>query len=153
MLHFETIKKQIMKIICNALSLIKYLGFFLLLLIFTSCDPAQTIRISNETDDEATVTVVFKKGDHNYKFVEPTESDTLIIDLEPKGQNSEKIFQFGLGNWKIQSSLDSLIAAVELIELSTSKSKETYRGEQQIRAFIEDRITGSRKELIEIKLE
>ncbi len=142
-----------MKIICSVLNLFKYLGFFLVLLTFISCDPAQTLKISNETDADATVMVVFKKGEHAYKFVEPTASDTLIIELEPKGQNSEEIFQFGLGTWKIQSSLDSLIAAVESIELSTSKSKETYQGEQQIRAFIEDRISGSRKEVIEIKLE
>ncbi len=142
-----------MKIISNRLTLIRNLGLFLLLLTFISCDPAQTVLITNETETNASVMVVFKKGDHHYKFVEPTASDTLIIDLEPKGQNSEKIFQFGLGTWKIQSSLDSLIAAVELIEIKTSKSKETYQGEQQIRAFIEDRITGSRKELIEIKLE
>jgi len=142
-----------MKIICNALSLIKYLGLFLLLLIFVSCDPAQTIQIVNETDAAATVMVVFKKGDHDYKFVESTESDTLIIDLEPKNQNAVWTFQFGLGTWKIQSSLDSLIAAVELIEISTSKSKETYQGDQQIRKFFEDRISGSRKEIIDIKLE
>ena len=127
--------------------------FFLFLLIFTSCDPAQTLLVSNETDAEATVTVVFNKGEHAYKFIEPTASDTLIIDLEPKGQNSEEVFQFGLGTWKIQSSIDSLIAAVNLIEIKTSKSTERYQGEQQIRAFIEDRISGSRKEVIEIKLE
>ena len=96
--------------------------------------------------------VVFKKGEHIYKFVEPTASDTLIIDLGPKGQDSQKVFQFGLGTWKIQSSLDSLIAAVELIEIKTSKSKETYQGEKQIRGFIKERIKGSQKELIEIKI-
>jgi len=142
-----------MKIISNRLTLIRNAGLFLVLLTFFSCDPAQTVLISNETDADATVMVVFKKGDYRYKFVEPTVSDTLIIDLEPKGQNSKEVFQFGLGTWKIQSSLDSLIAAVELIEIKTSKSKETYQGEQQIRAFIEDRISGSRKEVIEIKLE
>ncbi|MFT4760789.1 MAG: hypothetical protein ACI9LN_002767, partial [Saprospiraceae bacterium] len=73
-------------------------------------------------------------------------------DLEPKGQDSQKIFQFGLGTWKIQSSLDSLIAAVDLIEIKTSQLKETFQGEKQIRGFIEERITGSRKELIEIKV-
>ena len=141
-----------MKIFSNRLTLIRNSGLFLLLLTFVSCDPAQTMLITNETDADATVMVVFKKGDHHYKFVEPTASDTLIIDLEPKGQDSQKIFQFGLGTWKIQSSLDSLIAAMDLIEIKTSKSKETFQGEKQIRAFIEERITGSRKELIEIKL-
>jgi hypothetical protein len=142
-----------MKIICSLLTLIRNSGLFLLLLIFVSCDPAQTIQIVNQTDADATVMLVFKKGEHAYKFVEPTQSDTLIIDLEPKDQNAVWNFQFGLGTWKIQSSLDSLIAAVESIEIKTSESTERYQGEQQIRAFIEDRIGGSRKELIEIKLE
>ena len=142
-----------MKIFSNRLTLFRNSGLFLLLLTFISCDPAQTVLITNETDADATVMIVFKKGDHNYKFVEPTMSDTLIIDLEPKGQDSQKTFQFGLGTWKIQSSLDSLIAAVDLIEIKTSKSKETFQGEKQIRTFIEERISGSRKELIEIKLE
>ena len=141
-----------MKIIWNNLALIRNLGLCLLLLTFISCDPAQTIQFANQTDDTATVMVVFKKGDHVYKFVEPTESDTLVINLEPKNQNSVRTFQFGLGTWKIQSSLDSLIAAVELIEIKTSKSTERYQGEKQIRTFIEDRVAGSRKELIEIEL-
>lgn len=136
----------------NRLTLIKSAGLFLLLLTFISCDPAQTVLISNETNADATVMVVFKKGDYSYKFVEPTASDTLIIDLEPKGGNSQKVFQFGLGTWKIQSSLDSLVAAVDLIEIKTSKSKEVFQGEKQIKAFIEERISGRQKQLIEIKL-
>lgn len=141
-----------MKIFNNKLTLIRNLGLFLLLLTFVSCDSAQTLLISNETDADATVMVVFKKGDYHYKFVEPTASDTLIIDLEPKGQDSQKTFHFGLGTWNIQGSLDSLIAAVDLIEIKTSKSKEIFQGEKQIRAFIKKRVKGSRKELIEIKL-
>jgi hypothetical protein len=76
----------------------------------------------------------------------------LVIDLEPQGQNSQKVFQFGIGTWNIQSSIDSLIAAVDLIEIRTSKSKEIFQGEKQIRAFIEQRIRGRQKELIEIKV-
>ena len=140
------------KIFSNRLTFIRNLGLFLLVLTFVSCDPAQTLLISNETDADATVMVVFKKGDHYYKFVEPSASDTLIIDLEPKGQDSQETFRFGLGTWKIQSSLDSLVAAIDLIEIKTSKSKNTYQGEKQIKAFIKERIRGSRKELIEIKL-
>jgi hypothetical protein len=134
------------------LDVIRNLGLCLFILIFTSCDPAQTIQFANQTDDTAVVMVIFKKGDHIYKFVAPTESDTLIINLEPKNQHSARTFQFGLGTWKIQSSIDSLIAAMELIEIRTSKSTERYQGEKQIRTFIEDRIAGSRKELIEIEL-
>ncbi len=141
-----------MKIFTNRLALTRSLGLFLLLLVFVSCDPAQTLLISNETDADARVMVVFNKGEHRYKFVEPNASDTLIIDLEPKGQNSEEAFQFGIGTWKIQSSLDSLIAAVDLIEIKTSTSTETYQGEKQLRAFIKKRIAGSQKQLIDIKL-
>ena len=141
-----------MRIFNYTLILIRNSGLFLLLLTFVSCDPAQTLLISNETDADATVMVVFKKGDYQYKFVEPLASDTLVIVLEPKGQDSQKRFHFGLGTWKIQSSLDSLIAAMDLIEIKTSESKETFQGEKQIRTFIKKRIKGSRKELIEIKL-
>lgn len=73
--------------------------------------------------------------------------------MEPKDQNAVQEFHFGLGTWKIERSLDSLIAAIEGITLETSKSTEVYQGEQQIRAFIEDRISGSRNEIIDIKLE
>jgi hypothetical protein len=141
-----------MKIMSNGFTLIRNAGLFLLLFTLVSCDPAQTIQIVNESHDAATVTVVFKKGLHDYKFVEPTASDTLIIALEPTGQNAVWNFQFGLGTWKIQSSIDSLIGAMDRIEIVSSKSTEIYQGEQQIRTFLEDRITGNRKELIEIKL-
>ncbi|MCR9290956.1 MAG: hypothetical protein NXI23_26605 [Bacteroidetes bacterium] len=142
-----------MKIISNRLTLIRNSTLLLLSLTLFSCDPVQTIQVRNETDADATVTVVFNKGEYEYKFNELIESDTLIIELEPKDQNSVETFQFGLGTWEIQSSIDSLIAAVNLIEIKISKSTVRYRGEQQIRTFIEDRITGSRKELIEIILE
>jgi hypothetical protein len=141
-----------MKNFNNKLTLIKSAGLFLLLLTFISCDPAQTVLITNETNADAIVMVVFKKGDYSYKFVEPTASDTLIVDLEAQGANSQRIFQFGLGTWKIQSSLDSLIAAVDLIEIKTSKSTEVFQGEKQIKAFIEERISGRQKQLIEIKV-
>ncbi|MGK0309048.1 MAG: hypothetical protein ACI8RP_002016 [Urechidicola sp.] len=141
-----------MKIFINRFILIRNFALFLLLLTFASCDPAQTLLISNETDADATVIVVFNKGAHYYKFVEPSASDTLVINLEPQGQNSQKVFQFGIGTWNIQSSIDSLIAAVDLIEIKTSKSKEIFQGEKQIRAFIEERVSGRQKELIEIKV-
>jgi len=140
-----------MKINWNQLTLIWNLGLCLLLLTFISCDPAQTIQFTNQTESAATVMVVFKKGDHVYKFVETSESDTLIINLEPKNQNAVRTFQFGLGTWKIPSSIDSLIAAMELIEIKTANSTERYQGENQIRTFIEDRVAGNKK-LIEIEL-
>lgn len=141
-----------MKIFNNRLTLIKNSVVFFLLLTFVSCDPAQTMLISNETNADATVMVVFKKGEHYYKFPEPTASDTLIIELEGEGPDAQKVFQFGLGTWEIQSSLDSLIAAMDLIEIKTSKSKQTFQGEQQIRTFIKESVSRKQKELIEIKL-
>ena len=87
-----------------------------------------------------------------YKFNENQESDTLKIELGTT-ENNSKIYEFGLGTWKIQSSLDSLISVVKSIDIETTKSKEFFQGEQQIRAFFESRISGSRKEIIEIVLE
>lgn len=136
----------------NQSTIVRNFALFLITLTFASCDPAQTLLISNETNADATVMVVFNKGEHYYKFVEPSASDTLIINLEPKGQDSQKTFRFGIGTWNIQSSIDSLIAAVDLIEIKTSKSTENFQGEKQIRAFIKERIRGRQKELIEIKV-
>jgi hypothetical protein len=141
-----------MKTNTNKFTTKRIFTLFFIALTFASCDPAQTLLISNETDADATVMVIFNKGNHYYKFVEPSASDTLVIDLEPKGGDSKRIFQFGIGTWDIQSSIDSLIVAVDLIEINTSKSKEIFQGKKQIKAFIEKRIKGRQKELIEIKL-
>lgn len=121
--------------------------------VFVSCDPAQSILIENKTDSEATITFVFNQGHHDYKFSAPGESDTLSINLEKTGQDAVREFQFGLGTWKIQSSLDSLIAAIAVISIETVKSKEIFNDEKQIREFLESRISGSQKEVIEIRLE
>ena len=68
-----------MKIISNRLTLIRNSTLLLLSLTLFSCDPVQTIQVRNETDADATVTVVFNKGEYEYKFNELIESDTLII--------------------------------------------------------------------------
>lgn len=51
-----------MKLFKMSLTLIRDLGLCLIILTFVSCDPAQSIRISNETTADAKVTFVFKKG-------------------------------------------------------------------------------------------
>ena len=136
----------------HILTVITKIALFFLLLTFFSCDPSQSLRITNETDSDAQVMFVFKKGERSYKFAESLTADTLLVELEPKGQNAIREFHFGLGTWKIQSSLDSLISALEKIQLKSSTSTQTYTGAEQIRAFIKSRISGQQKEVIDIRL-
>ncbi|MBK7409148.1 MAG: hypothetical protein IPL49_10520 [Saprospirales bacterium] len=127
---------------------------FLLLvtaLIFSSCDPAQVIVISNHTNAPATVTFVFKEGDHGYKFSEG--SDTLVLNLGATDSTSTKEYFFGIGTWKIQSSFDELVDGLELIEIETNTVKETYRGDTQLRGYLQPRIGGPQQATIELKIE
>ena len=130
--------------------------FFLLgltLVIFASCDPGQNLIIENKTEKLAHVMIVFNKNTQHDMFGEGLDSDTLILALDPTNDTQRREYFFGMGTWKIQSSLDELIAMVNRIEIVTWKSKQIYQEEEQIRDFFESRITGNKKELIEIVLE
>lgn len=141
-------------LICVCLYLkLRRLFCLLLLFVLIACDPGQSLRIENTTDTPASVTFVFKPGHDHYMFEEFADSDTLRIELDPTPENSFREYHFGIGTWDIQGSLDSLVAMIELIEIETKKSKEIFRGRQQIRTFLEKNISGSRKEVIDIKLE
>ena len=88
-----------MSILNNRLTLIRNAGLFLLLLTFVSCDPAQTLLISNETDADATVTVVFKKGDSHQALFDMCASSDFIYNNYPALSPSSNWIQsnFGLG--------------------------------------------------------
>lgn len=125
----------------------------LLLMAFSACDPGQRILIQNRTDAKAIVTFIFKPGSQHYRFEESGVSDTLIVTLDSTKENSAKAYYFGIGHWAIPGSLDSLVSMVDMVEIQTWKSKETFRGATQIRNFFKSRISGRKKETIEIRLE
>ena len=127
-----------------------YIAVCFLLLI--SCDPGQILKIQNETDAAATIQINFKKGKEYYEFEDQRIEDKLMVQLAPNNQNSVKEFHFGIGHWKVQGSLDSLVAMVESIQIQTVNSTQTYEGEAQIKSFFEQRITGSKDEVILITL-
>ncbi len=142
-----------MKIIKSNFSSTAMFVLLLLPLVFTSCDPALTLKIENKTNADAKVKFGFKHDRHYYKFDEFTQKDTLIVTLDSTAQNRIREYRFGIGTWAIQSSFDSLIAMVDWVEVVTWKSTETYQGATQIREFFKSRITGRKKESIVVNLE
>jgi len=121
--------------------------------LLTSCDPGQGLRIENQTDAPATIQFKFKKEKAHYIFEDLRKEDNLTITLGPDQQNATKEFHFGIGHWKVQGTLDSLVAMVESIEIKTVHATHTYKGQAQLQAFFEQRITGSYDEIIEIIVE
>lgn len=128
--------------------LIAGLSIFLLF----SCDPSQIIRIENTTDAEANIEFVFKEGKRYYRFEDQIKENRLKINLASDAQNSMKEFYFRMGHWRVQNSLDSLVGMIESIKITTKNSTQTFTGKQQLHAFFEERITGSRDEIILIDL-
>lgn len=125
---------------------------FLAICIFSSCDPAEQLVITNKTDAEAIVTFVFQAGENPYKFSE--NSDTLVLKLDASGSpGAVQAYYFGIGTWEIPSSFEELVAAFESIELETGRGVERYQGEAQIRAFLQARIGGPMKAVIELEVE
>ena len=111
-----------MKAMCSRFNLTRGSGILLsgiMALVFVSCDPGQRIKIENTTDAPAKITFIFNKDHHYYQFEETGNPDTLTIQLDSTQNNSVKEFFFGIGTWKIQNSLDSLVAMVDLIEVET----------------------------------
>lgn len=129
--------------------------WLLFLPVFTllACDPAQTIRIENHSAGDAEITFSFNPDNRYAGFGNSDPNEALKVVLDSTAENSVREYYFGMGTWKIQSSLDSLIAAVNSIEISTPGSTQTFTGEQQIRRFFESRISDKHKEVIEIRLE
>ncbi|GEM_PF-4965952 len=128
--------------------LIAGLSIFLLF----SCDPSQIIRIENTTDAEANIEFVFKEGKRYYRFEDQIKENRLKINLASDAQNSMKEFYFRMGHWRVQNSLDSLVGMIKSIKITTKNSTQTFKGKQQLHAFFEERITGSRDEIILIDL-
>jgi hypothetical protein len=120
----------------------------LISILFSACDPAQSIYLENQTSAPASVLFTFNAGAESYRFPEAEQSDTFLVRLDSTGASQE--IYFGLGTWKIQASVDSLVAAVASIEITSERSSESFVGEQQVRAFLTDRIGKKRKERIEI---
>ena len=133
-------------------SISKPLISLLFLSLLCACDPGQIIRIENQTNANANIQFVFQGDDREYQFEDLAKSDTLIINLEPTGQNDTKEFHFGIGHWKIEYSMDKLVEMVASITIETATSKEIFKGKEQVRSFFEKRITGSRDEIILIDL-
>jgi len=77
-------------------------------------------------------------------------AESLQGTLKP---NDTKFYAFGLGGWKRDHFMDSLVSRVEHVEITTLKRTEVYKGNRQINAFFEDRLTDVKwKALILIEL-
>lgn len=129
----------------NLLTALSILSIFL-----SSCDPAQTIYIENQTSAPASILFTFNPGAQEYRFPEADASDTFLVRLDTLGASQE--FYFGMGTWDITYSMDSLVAAVASIEIKSIRSSESFVGPQQVRTFFIDRMS-KRKDRIELILD
>lgn len=106
----------------------------------TSCDPAQTIEIENKSQSSSTIKFYFKRNDFN-QFNSFIKDDSLILTLAP---NKKKKYNFGIGTWEMNNSLDSLVSRVDRIEIISEKSTIYFTGKSQIKTFFRDRILDDR---------
>ena len=117
---------------------------------FASCDPAQKIEIENKTSSYATIKFFFLDNDY-HKFSSFLRKDSLVLKL---ATNEKKIFNFGIGTWEMNNSLDSLVSKISKIEVVTEKSTELFSSKAQIKSFFSDRIVNDRyKARIKIQIE
>ncbi|MBK8555997.1 MAG: hypothetical protein IPL65_09650 [Lewinellaceae bacterium] len=122
------------------------------ILLLYACDPAQNLLVVNKSNADASITFILNPNSQRYRFPEIQNTDTLTIQLDTSRANSEWRTNFGIGTWKIQSSFDSLVNLVTRIEIRTPHTQKAYNTPAEIHTFFENRITGSRKETIEIEL-
>lgn len=109
--------------------------------------------IENKTGAEAVVTFVFKEGEKDYRFEEFVTSDSLVLELGTTEENASKEYYFGIGTWKVQNSLDDFASMIERIDIETRRSKETFEGKEQVKAFLERHLAGRQKQVIAIELQ
>ena len=107
----------------------KYIAIMLFLSSLTACDPAQTLEFENKRKDKITVKMYFKGNNQSYKLKELITGDSLRLELKP---NEKKVYNFGIGSWKIYHALDSLIDKVEKVEIITPEYTQIYKGKNQI---------------------
>ena len=122
----------------------------LILIGLNSCDPGQTLEIENKMSTESNITFYFK-GTEYYDFRDFLQEEPLSISLEPE---EKKIYDFGIGTWEYDHSIDSLSSRVNKVKIETKKSTEIFEGESQILSFFTDRIVDDRyraRILIEIE--
>lgn len=116
--------------------MIKAIQILLILIGFSSCDPIQTLEIENKLNTESTITFYFT-GTYYSKFEGFWQEEPLRLKMEPL---DTLVYDFGIGTWDINNSLDSLILRVEKVIIESSKSTEIFSSEKQVRSFFEDRI-------------
>jgi len=134
------------------LKIITWLLFVFSMLLLVSCDPGQIIRIENTSGAAASIEFVFKKGKEYYEFEDLRNGEVLFLQLSPGAPDSVKDFHFGIGHWKVQGSLDSLVAMVESVEIKSASATITYSGNEQVQTFFEDRIEGRMDQMILISI-
>lgn len=131
----------------------KFLFLLFAILSLTACDPLQTIVIENKTNSEASILFVFNEGNPDYNFSETRDADTLLLELDNTPENATRQFDFGMGTWEIENSMNQLVETVDLIEINTPTTTETYQDKEQIRTFFESRISKKQKAVILIEIE
>jgi len=103
----------------------------------TSCDPMQTIEIQNKSETKSIITFHFK-GTEYHEFEGFWQEEPLTLNLAPK---DTVIYDFGLGTWEMNNSLDSLVVRVDKVKIESEKSTEIFEGNSQIQSFFEDRFS------------
>lgn len=129
---------------------LNYLILIGLFFTLVSCDPMKIIAFENNLSSESTVKFYFQ-GSGSSKFDNFITKDSLIINLQP---NEKKMYDFGMGSWEINNSIDSLVSRVKMIKIETAKSKIIFKEKKEVESFFKERLIDDRnKASIIIKIE
>ncbi len=124
----------------------------LLGLTLASCDPAHTLVIENKTKGPVEVSFRFQAGEHYYNFSEDSARESYHVMLNAAPPVSMHEIHLGLGTWEVTGVLDSLVAAIDHLEIVSDSSQRIIKGEAQLKPFFQSRISPQNKGIILIEV-
>ncbi len=105
--------------------------------ILTSCDPAHTIQLTNNTDSNAKVKFVINPKIENYSLKRISTGDSIIFNLKPsKIESDSSSIYFGIGVWD-DKEIDELAQAIKTIEIETIDKKTIYKSKRSVKEILE----------------
>ncbi|WP_188051757.1 hypothetical protein [Flavobacterium sp. GP15] len=115
----------------------KIIFFFFFAIFLTSCDPAHSIYLLNNTNDEAKVKFNLNSKIPNYRLNEISK-DSIVFNIKQK--DTAEIY-FGIGTWN-ENEIDEMSNSIKNIEIETKNIKTVYKSKTSINNLLNKKKEG-----------
>ena len=117
-----------------------------------SCDPAQTIQITNASESD--VRIIFKldttikNGDLAHALesfqrnhMEGASNDSIVLKIKPNQGHNYAALHFGMGVWD-EDNVNGLVNSLKYIEIETQDIITIYKSKSAMKKLLEDNKEG-----------